>query len=366
MHTMREDSARPGAGGAPPQDPASSIGRAWWGPPLIAAFGVAAMGFVALALDLPIRDPDARYVGSPLALIGVIAAVFVALDVVPRALRSRSQGGSTLAALAGVFNARWLGKRGAIVLVSLLSFYATYLAYRNLKSFLPFAVSGDHDLVLLDLERTLLFGQDPATLLQTLLGTGVAAHGLSVVYLSFLTFVPVSLGVALIWSSNLRAGLWYVTALSLCWMLGAASYFAVPAQGPIYAKPALFYGLPETGVSRLQETLAGHRAEVLADPAATTAVQSVAAFASLHIAVVFAAALIAQLLGVRRGYRIALWAYLGLTALATVYFGWHYVVDDVAGLLIGGFAVVAAAWATGFELRPRTAPSLAHTSARAT
>ena len=157
-----------------------------------------------------------------------------------------------------------------------------------------------------------------------------------------------------------------MSSLSLTWLLGAASYYAVPAQGPIYAKPALFYGLPETGVGRLQETLAEHRAEVLADPVATSAVQSVAAFASLHIAVVFAAALIAQLLGVRRGYRIALWTYLGLTALATVYFGWHYVVDDVAGLLIGGFAVLAAGWATGFELRPHRAPRLAHTRARAT
>jgi len=348
------------------EDAAPSIGRAWIVPPLLGGVGLAAMAFVAVALDLPIRDPDARYVGSPLALIGLIAAIFVVLDVVPRAIRTRAQWGSALRALAGVFNARWLGKRGAVVLVALLSFYATYLAYRNLKSFLPFAVGGDYDLPLLDLERSLFFDRDPATLLHAMLGTDLAAHLLSSVYLSFLTFVPVSLGVALIWSSNLRAGLWYVSALSLTWLLGAASYYAVPAQGPIYAKPALFYGLPETGVSRLQETLGEHRAEVLADPGATSAVQSVAAFASLHIAVVFVAALIAQLLGVRRGYRIALWTYLGLTALATVYFGWHYVVDDVAGLLIGGFAVLAAGWATGFELRPHRAPRLAHTRARAT
>jgi CDP-diacylglycerol--glycerol-3-phosphate 3-phosphatidyltransferase len=33
--------------------------------------------------------------------------------------------------------------------------------------------------------------------------------------------------------------------------------------------------------------------------------------------------------------------------VATLYFGWHYVVDDIAGLLIGAIAVVAAGVATG-------------------
>jgi hypothetical protein len=36
-----------------------------------------------------------------------------------------------------------------------------------------------------------------------------------------------------------------------------------------------------------------------------------------------------------------------LTILATVYFGWHYLVDDVAGLGIGAFAVWLAWRATG-------------------
>ena len=33
---------------------------------------------------------------------------------------------------------------------------------------------------------------------------------------------------------------------------------------------------------------------------------------------------------------------LGLTVTATVYFGWHYIIDDFAGLLIGVVAVLAA------------------------
>jgi hypothetical protein len=107
----------------------------------------------------------------------------------------------------------------------------------------------------------------------------------------------------------------------------------VPALGPAYAEKTLFYSLPDTGVAQLQNTLFDHRAEVMFDPHASSTVQSIAAFASLHIAVVFAAALIAQLAGAPRLL-------------------WHYVVDDVAGLAIGGIAVYAGARLTGVELSP--------------
>jgi hypothetical protein len=342
------------ASGAGASNPTSSgeydVGRAWLAPVLIGTFSLAAMFVVAIAEGLPIRDPDARYVGSPLALIAVIALVFIALDVGPRAYLRRKRDHTAAASPWTVLRERWFNRRGVIVGVALLSFYATYLAYRNLKSFIPFVTDADHDNALLDLDRAMFFGQDPATFLHTVLGTGLAAEVLSWIYLAFLTFVPVSLGVALIWSSNLRGGLLYVTSLSLCWIMGAASYYVLPAQGPIYADPRLFSDLPETGVSRLQETLAEHRVEVLVNPDSTAAVQSVAAFASLHIAVVFAAALVAQMLGAHRMIRLGLWTLFALTAVATIYFGWHYLIDDFAGLAIGAGAVAIAARATGYPV----------------
>ena len=48
---------------------------------------------------------------------------------------------------------------------------------------------------------------------------------------------------------------------------------------------------------------------------------------------------------------MALWTFLALTMVATLYFGWHYVVDDIAGIGIGVIAVVLAGVATG-HLRP--------------
>jgi hypothetical protein len=336
--------------------PASGIATRYLLAPLFVGIpSLILMIVVSRVEDLPIRDPDARYVGSPLALIALIVALFVLLDVIPRAVR-RSRASEEVSfgeSARRLFSERWWGRRGLIVLVCILGFYATYLSYRNLKSFLPFVTDGTlHDMALLDLDEWMFFGSQPADLLHDLLGTGISAEVLSAVYLAFLTFVPVSLGVALVWSSRVAVGLWYVTSLSIVWMLGVLSYYLIPSLGPIYARPALFTDLPTTGVSELQETLQLHRFEVLADPNATNAVQSIAGFASLHIAVVMAAALVAQLSGAPRLVRIGLWVFLGLTAIATIYFGWHYVIDDVAGAVIAVLGVYGGALLCGFRPPP--------------
>jgi membrane-associated phospholipid phosphatase len=266
---------------------------------------------------------------------------------VPRAVRRRRDGVAFGRAVRQVVTERWSRRRLRVVLIGLVAFYTTYLSYRNLKSFLPFLVDQNHDAALLSFDRGLTGGQDPATWLQNVLGTGVVAHVLSSAYLFYLAFVPISLGAALILASNPVPGMWWVTALSLNWVIGAATYYLLPAVGPAFFNPAIVSGLPETGVSALQDALVLHRAQVLADPFATAEVQSIAAFASLHVSVVFSAALMAHLVRVPRGLRLALWGFFGLTLLATVYFGWHYVIDDVAGLVIGALAVVLSAALTG-------------------
>jgi PAP2 superfamily len=331
-------------------------GGSWWSPLVRRPhLGAVALGatmvlvtvVVALVADLPIRDADGL-LGSRMALLLGTLAAFFALEILPRAyVRRRELGIGFASAVRVVIGERWNRRRLRVVVIGLLSFYATYLSYRNLKSFLPFLVDQQNDGRLLELERG-IFGPDGATgILQNLLGTGATAHLLSSAYLFYLAFVPISLGAALILSSNPVPGLWWVTALGLNWALGAVSYYLLPALGPAFINPATVAQLPDTGVAALQESLWVHRAEVLHDPYSTPQVQSIAAFASLHVSVVFSAALMAQLVRVPRALRAALWAFLGVTLVATVYFGWHYVIDDVAGLVIGGVAVVIAAAVTG-------------------
>ena len=164
-------------------------------------------------------------------------------------------------------------------------------------------------------------------------------------------FIPVALAFALVVLPDLRAGLFLTTALALNWALAAASYFLLPSLGPIYAEPADFAHLPRTGVSGLQEALLDARVEFLRDPSAAGAAQSIGAFASLHVSIFFTAALATHLLGLGRYVKIGVWVLFALTVAATIYFGWHYVMDDLAGMAIGVMALAMARAIIGIDLR---------------
>jgi hypothetical protein len=251
--------------------------------------------------------------------------------------------------------------------IALVSFYVTYLAYRNLKSIIPLLRPGDlFDRELADFDRILFGGNDPADLLHSLLGTGISPEILAVVYVGFIFFVPVSLALALVYAPDLEGGIFYATALSINWGLGIVSYFLLPAVGPIYAAPAGFADLPATEVSRLQDAMLDQRLEFLRDPAAADAAQNIAAFGSLHISIILTAAVAAHLLGLGRRLKIGLWVLFALTAIATIHLGWHYVVDDLAGLVMGLAALALAHRLTGFEMRaPMPRPVLAVRAAAA-
>jgi hypothetical protein len=304
---------------------------------------------VALAVHLghPVKDPDGVAGPAWVRLPGIVL-LFLLADIVPRAvLRARQTGGGLRGRVRDVARERWPVSRLFVVAVGLASFYASYVAYRNLKSFLPFLREGVRDEALLDLDRTMSFGYDPSTLLHDLLGTGVSAHVLSFVYVAFLAFVPLSLAAALVWTRNLLTGALYVTALSMDWLLGAASYYLVPSLGPVFAAPELFADLPATGVSRLQESLWNTRLDVLADPVGANGIHGIAGFASLHVAIVLTGCLVARRVGLPAIITRTMWLFFALTVVSTLYFGWHYIVDDIAGALIGWVTVVIAAKVTG-------------------
>jgi hypothetical protein len=76
-------------------------------------------------------------------------------------------------------------------------------------------------------------------------------------------------------------------------------------------------------------------------------VQNIAAFASLHVAITVTAVIIAWRVGLSRWVRQGLLLFLGLTVLATVYLGWHYLVDAFGGFVVGALAAYLAAVAMG-------------------
>jgi membrane-associated phospholipid phosphatase len=321
----------------------------------VAGPGVAVVILVValLATDrvgLAVRDPD-HVAALYLALVGFGVFLLVLVDIALRAARSSGTFPPPRAEMARVRRERWTAERALTAGAALIGFYVSYMAYRNLKAIVPLLRPDDNfDRQLAEIDRGLFGGNDPAALMHDLLGTGLATHVLSTAYVAFIVFLPLTIGVALVFARDLHGSLFYTTAQSINWLLGAASYLLVPSLGPIYAEPGAFAALPASEVTRLQGVLLDQRVAFLQDPVNATP-QSIAAFVSLHISMSFTAAMAAHLLGVARRIRIALWTWLAVTTVGTVYLGWHYFVDDVAGVALGAVALVLAGTLTGTSLR---------------
>ena len=339
------------------EDDAQPSWRSVLAGPLVAAMTLAGAIVAADSTDFELRDPDG-VAGGRLVGVVILVLVLVAMDVFVRAARRAQRKLPPRAVLAEVRAERWSWPRGLAVGSALVSFYISYLAYRNLKSMVPLLRPDElFDRQLADLDRVLFLGSDPADLTHAIFGTGAAAEVLSVVYLFYVLCVPISLAVALVFSANLPGGMFYATAAAINWPIGALSYIALPALGPVYYVPEDFRDLPVTGVSELQELMLDQRVEFLADPSVTGTDQSIAAFASLHVSVILTAVLAAYLLGFGRRTRLGLWVLLWSSVLATVYLGWHYVIDDVAGVAIALLALWLASKLTGFRIDPRAVDS---------
>ena len=350
---------------------AASAPRFW----LAWAAGVALAGatvVMSLTQGIPIRDPDdvmPAYIQMPLIVLGAIG-----LDIVPRVLlRAGRPGGGWGHRLAehwrAVVTERWPASHWKFALSGLAAWYLSYAAFRNVKNMAPFVHPHIYDDNLADIDQFLFAGHDPAAVLHAWFGTGLAAHFFSGVYVLWIGLVPATIAIALVWTRHTRAGEWYVTAVAVDWAVGALLYVLLPTVGPIYSDSAEFADLPHTYVSDLQHAMWDDRVSVLADPVGTHALQTIAAFASLHVGIMVTICLIGELIALPRWVRVTSWLFLVATILATVYLGWHFACDVLGGFLLGGFAVWSAGVATGnrvgwrLRLRPERVPSVAHPAA---
>ena len=300
----------------------------------------------ALALDKRLVDPDGFLGPSWLRLPALVIGAFLA-DVVPRMVWvSRFQPKLMRGIAEDRIREHWTRERITLVVLGLVCFYVTYVSYRNLKSFLPFVTTRTFDRELHLLDQALFFGREPAIVLHAVLGEGIVAHALSFIYLWFLPLVPITLAAWLVWSRNISYGYWFVTAQVLAWTLGTASYYALPTLGPGFEYLWLYRDLSETGTTTLMDSLWRGRLGVRLQDV-SSAVQSVAGFASLHTAITLLFALMAQYTIRSRPVHWILWVNFGVTILATLYFGWHYIADDIGGVAIALVSFYLGGIATG-------------------
>lgn len=297
---------------------------------VVVFFAIALAG--SAVVGIPLRDPgNAFFLGK----LGIAAFVFVVLAVVDGVWRAkpRTPRGSWLA-----ITRRWTWRRLALAAAGIVAYYAVYASYRNLKSWDIFRGPYDH---LLDAwDRALLFGQSPAVLLHDLLGEHTAMYVLSFVYRSFTPVVTAVLIGSLVFNRRIRDGFVMVVAGMWGWILGTASYYLIPSLGPFWYTPDEYAGLPRTGIQGMQADIVAKRELLLANHSADV-VSGISAFASLHVAMTAIVWLMARYYG----WRVLSWIiglFLALTVVATLYLGWHYIADDVAGFAIAFSAVLLA------------------------
>src|SRR3954454_7213974 len=308
---------------------------------------------VAWTQDLPIRDPDGVVVPTYVRLPIILVLAWL-LDVVPRAVVRSGRHLATLPAqFTAVVRERWDRSHVVFAVSGLAAWYVCYAAFRNLKSYVPFVHGHTFDKGFQRLDHALWLGHDPARVLHAAFGTTWAAEFFSAIYVIWIVLIPVMLAVALVWTRHPSAGSWFVTAVAMDWVLGVATYFALPTLGPIYSAPGNFAHLRHTYATTLEDQLWTDRVHVLADPHATDAVQTIAAFPSLHVGLMVTVCLFVTLAGMARWIRVTAWAFLVLTVLSTIYLGWHFSLDALGGAALGAVAVWVAALGTGNHVRGR-------------
>lgn len=319
----------------------------------------ALMGGLTVAVSLQtgraMVDPEG-FLGPAWVRLPVMVLAAAALDLVPRALwYGRGKDRSVVEVFRARVKEHWTRERFSMVALGIVCFYLVYVCYRNLKNMMPFvlgheegglqtATSYDRELHLAD--KAIFFGHDPAVVIHNILGDNAfTAQILSINYMTFIPMVAVLVAVWLVWSRNISYGYWFVTSQALIWTLGTLTYYMLPTLGPGIEYPAAYAHLPHTAVTDLMDGLVRGRQSALY--ISDDAMNSVAGFASLHTGVSLLWALMAQYTVRSRIIRIVFWVNFAITVTATLYFGWHYIADDIAGVMIALVSFYLGAKATG-------------------
>ena len=293
---------------------------------LVAAFAVVTV-YWSHHVGIPIKDPHGSIF---LSRIAISLAFFIPMTFIDAGLRVGRPGWSFRRTLAMV-RTRWTRQRLALAMSALLAYHVVYFCYHNLKSW--DVLNRPQDAMLLGWDRWLFLGHSPAVLLHDLLGQHYAAYVLMVIYESFGTMVLIAIPMPIVFATRIRDGYVAIASALWVWILGVACYYLIPSLGPFNEAPEEFAGLPHTMIQDTQARYMDQRAHLLAHPQAQDAFAQVSAFASLHVGVTCVIFLMCAYYKLRRT-TIAMGVFLVATVVATVYLGWHFFVDDPAGIAI--------------------------------
>ncbi len=190
----------------------------------------------------------------------------------------------------------------------------------------------DLDYILIKIDRFLLAGYDVTVLAEKVISNWLT-NWLTFVYSGFFLFFLVT-PLFLFLTKKQRALEDLLLAVVIASYLGLVGYILVPCVGPILAQQNLLTVPLWSGDSSLKQVYQS----VVADYAGYK--DFFHCFPSLHVAVT-----LIFLVFAKRQNKILFFIYLPIILsiwLSTIYLRWHYLVDDLIGILIGLLAIVVA------------------------
>lgn len=277
------------------------------------------LGGIYLLETLPVTYPRSALFLAYAVPVGLMVAVALLTSVVV----SRGRQGKLRSRLL------WTA-RSALLLILVMPVHFL------LKSFIHLINRRVWDLQLLEIDRWFLFGRSPSIFFVELFNHALLLSVLDWIYSFLYYFVLfISVGVLLV-VPHMRVRLTFVAAYSSMWITGMVLYLALPSWGPVFVWSEIFetclVHMPRT-VS-VQSVLFEEISSLVRDPLAPRVVRfgCVAAFPSLHVAVVTLFTLASRHVSRRWFYGNALLTMLML--LGSVITGYHYLIDGLAGIVL--------------------------------
>jgi membrane-associated phospholipid phosphatase len=215
----------------------------------------------------------------------------------------------------------WMG------VIAYLSVGIGLISYHNLKPAIPLINGNLYDDLLLHWDQQLSVGN-----WISVLENPTVTYFLDQVYFQMWTLGGISLAA----SASKPVLFWrFVATWALAYGLSMPISILFPALGPAFSHPNLFGHITATHSADVMSRLWNHYLAFQSDPLQTPIVKAngIVAMPSLHITIVF---LSVFFLGkVVPQFKGILWTFLGLFIISTVYLGWHYLLDGLAGVLLG-------------------------------
>lgn len=206
----------------------------------------------------------------------------------------------------------------------------TFVVFINLKHFIPFVNGRLYDSELAKMEKILCGGALASQTVVELLGkqwAPILAEG----YALFFPYLGIIV-CTLILQRDARLKQEFCFAFSLLWFVGLLLVYFFPTYGPCFFFPQETPSFGPTTVLEMQEGLWRQRCFVLSNPASSLGAFLISGFPSLHLGAVVLGSIYAQ----RLSSLLALfsWLFAALTFVTTIYFGWHYLADDVGAVVL--------------------------------